>query len=137
MRFPKKPLSLHDEQAPAIDRPFFACLMRALCNQTPSATAIETAFKEGEEATRRKYEDKLKYTDSGRIAKLEKDLEAFKDLKEKLGIWGGSYGIEKGIEKYNALSGIDLTWLDRHLSLLDETIKEVKKAIPESQRAKF
>lgn len=130
LRTVRKPLSLHDEQAPAINRPFFACLMRALCNQTPSAAAIEAAYKEAEAAAEKKYEAQLAYSDAGRIAALQKDLAAFNDFRVKLKIWGGAAGIERGIEKYLALSGVDLKSLDYKLKALQDGIKDVRKAIP-------
>ena len=136
MRTVRKPLSLHDEKAPAIDRPFFASLMRALCNQTPTATAIEAAFKEGEAAATKKYELQLSYSDQARIDALREELKAFQDLREQLKIWGGARGIQDAIEKFKALNAIDLRWLDRQLDLTQDKIKEVRKSIPEELRFK-
>ena len=136
MKTMRKPLSLHDEQQPAINRPFFACLMRALCNQTPTATAIEAARKEGEAAAAKEYEAKIAHSDQAQIDKLREELRAYEELSSQLRLWGAG-SIKRGIEKYKALSTLDLRWLDSSLEHLSDRIKEVRKAIPEAQRSKY
>ena len=136
MKTMRKPLSLHDEQQPAINRPFFACLMRALCNQAPTATAIEAAYKEGEAAAMKACESRLAHSDQAQIDKLREELRSYEELSRQLKLWGAG-SIERGIEKYKAISGVNLHWLDSSLKNLSERIKEVRNAIPESQRSKY
>ncbi|MBQ9000520.1 MAG: hypothetical protein IJ087_01550 [Eggerthellaceae bacterium] len=135
MRTVRKPLSLHDEQAPAIARPFFACLIRALCNQTPSASAVQAAYKEGETAAAKKYEWQLAHSDAARIAELQEELAAFDELRRQLKVWGGAGGIERGIKKYRAITGVNLSYLDRDLKDLIYDIEKIRGQIPAALQA--
>lgn len=136
MKTMRKPLALHDEKQPDINRPFFACLMRALCNQMPTATAIEAAYKEGEAAAEKKLYAEISNSDKAQIDKLHEDLRAYEELSKRLRMWGKG-SIERGIEKYEALTTLDLVWLDSSLKNVMDRIKEVRKAIPEAQRSKY
>lgn len=132
MNVRRKPLSLHDEKAPSIDRPFFACLVRALACQSPTAEQIEAAVKEAEERTR-KHVLASEAHNTRRVEQLEADLEAFKVFREKCRIWGAG-SVERGIAKYEKIQGVDLTRLYSNLDYAEATIQEIMKAIPEELR---
>ena len=132
MNVRRKPLSLHDKKAPAIDRPFFACLVRAIACQSPTAEQIEAAVKEAEERTRKN----LLATEANntrRVEQLEADLEAFNELRKKCRLWGAG-SIERGIAKYEKIQGVDLTALYSNLDYAKAAIQRTMEAIPEELR---
>lgn len=122
----RKPLSLHDEMVKACDKAFIASLFRAMWKTKPSDVQIEAARKEGyakglNEAGVVDYRQ--------RIERLEKDLEAFRELERRLHIWGGSRYIEKGIEEFEAFQKLDLNTLTRVLERIVDNTKDVRSAI--------
>ena len=128
----RKPLSLHDKQASAIDRPFFACLVRAIACQSPTAEQISAAVLEAEERTR-KHVLAGEAHNTRRVEQLEAELEAFKVFREKCRLWGAG-SVERGISKYEKIQGVDLTSLYSRLDYAEETIQKIMEAIPEELR---
>lgn len=132
MRVRRKPLSLHDKQAPAIDRPFFACLVRAIACQSPTAEQINAAVLEAEDRTR-KHVLSAEAHNARRVEQLEADLEAFKTFREKYRLWGAG-SIDRGIAKYEKIQGVDLTGLYANLDHAEATIQKIMEAIPKELR---
>lgn len=126
MRTYRRPCSLHDAFIGSIDKGFIASLMRAMWHSRPSDSMIEAAKKEGYEKALKKagvtdYEE--------RIRNLEEENRALFDLRMKLGIWGGSSGIEQAIEDYEAYRELDMRNLCRVLERLADNENAIKKAI--------
>ena len=135
MHVRRKPLSLHDKQAPAIDRPFFACLVRAIACQSPTAEQIEVAVKEAESRTR-KHVLAGEAHNTRRVEQLQAELDACKELRERCRVWGAG-SIERGIEKYEKLVGVDLTNLYGNLDSAANAVLKTMEAIPEDLRPRW
>lgn len=105
-------------------RDFAVCLMRALYNQSPSKSQIALAKKEARKDAI--FELKQK-TDYGRVECLEKELKAYKELKERFKFWSGG-DVERAMvefERYRNLKPEDfIRALER---IKDITNTELKK----------
>ena len=126
MRCRRKPLSLHDELIKTVDKAFIASLFRAMWKTMPSDTQLDAAHKEG-------YESGLKdagvYDYKARIERLERDLEAHRELRNRLNIWGGAGGIEDAIKEFEAFRALNLSTLIRELKWMLNRNKETSKEI--------
>lgn len=121
----RKPLSLHDEFIKTTDKAFIASLFRAMWKTKPSSIQLEAAEKEGYQRGMKELGvEQLKM----RINSLEKELEAFRELKERLHIWG-TWQIEEGIKQFEAFRNLNLDSLKRLLERIVNNTKDVKKAI--------
>ena len=60
---------------------------------------------------------------------MEEELEAMRELRRKLQIWGGTGGIKRAIEDYEAYMKLDLRDLQRVLERIADSEKDVKKAL--------
>lgn len=124
LRTYRKPLSLHDERMQEMGRDFAVCLMRALYNQSPSESQIALAKVE---ARKEALSDFRLQFDVHRAEYLEKELDAYKELKERFKFWGAG-DIERAMdefERYRNLKPEDfIRALDR---IKDITNRELKK----------
>lgn len=96
LRTYRKPLSLHDERMQEMGRDFAVCLMRALYNQSPSESQIALAK---EEARKEALSDFRRQFDVSRAEYLEKELEAYKELKERFKFWGAG-DIKRAMDEF-------------------------------------
>ena len=126
MRTYRKPLSLHDAFIGDVDKGFIACLLRAMWSSRPSDSIIEAAKKEAYEMALR---DTGTFSYKQRCDRLEEELEAMRELRRRLQIWGGAGGIKRAIEDYEAYMKLDLRDLQRVLERIADSEKDVKKAL--------
>ena len=126
MRCVRKPCSLHDEFIKDVDKGFIAALLRAMWNSRPSDSMLQAAEKEG-------YERAMKeagVTDyKARIKSLEDDNRALRELSERMHIWGGSWGIDRAIQEYEAFRELRIDQLVRVLERIVDGDKHVRKAL--------
>lgn len=126
MRTYRKPCSLHDKFISECDKGFIASLLRAMWGSRPSDSMIEAAKKEGYDNAM-KEAGVVEYVEQ--IKRLQADNKALRELSDRLSIWGGSVGIERAIEEYEAFRKLDLPKLVRILERLNDNEKDIKAAI--------
>ena len=126
LRTHRKPCSLHDAYIGAVDKGFIAALLRAMWGSRPSDSMVEAARKEGYE----KALDEAGVTDyKQRIEYLQKECEAGNELRRRLSIWGGAYGVEKAISDFEAFQNLDTAKLVRVLERIVDNSQDVKRAL--------
>ena len=124
LRTYRKPLSLHDERMQEMGRDFAVCLMRALYNQSPSESQVALAK---EEARKEALFELKQKTDYGRAEYLEKELEAYKELKERFKFWSGG-DVERAMAEFERYRNLKPEDFIRSLERIkDITNTELKK----------
>lgn len=126
MRCYRKPCSLHDDFIEDVDKGFIAALLRAMWQTRPSYSMLKAAEQEGYE---RGVHEAGVVDYKARIARLEDDNRALRDLQERLRIWGGAYGIDRAISEYEAFRELNIGQLTRVLERIVDGNKDVKKAL--------
>lgn len=125
----RKPLSLHDERQPVIDRAFAVCLMRALSCQSPTKAQLDEARREGEKKGWQQAKDELSRTHGVReVERMREKLAAYEKLYEKCGFWG-AWSIEHGIEVFEKYRAVDLESIERQLTSVQDSIGKAIAAI--------
>ena len=121
----RKPLSLHDEVRPSIDRPFAASLIRALSCQSPTKAQLNEAREEGcQRAWKRANEEFSRTPASREIELMRKKLEAYEKLYERCEFWG-AHDIERSIEQFEKYRKVRLDDLERKLKYLSDNLVKV------------
>lgn len=126
MRTRRKPCSLHDAFIGTVDKGFIAALLRAMWGSRPTDSMIEAARKEAQEKA---LKEKGVWDYKERCDYLQKELDSLIELRRKLGIWGGSYGIEKAIKDYESYQSLDLGNLALTLERVVDNSEDAKRAL--------
>lgn len=125
----RKPLSLHDEKQPVIDRAFAVCLMRALSCQSPTKAQLDEASELGRQKGWKQAEEEFARTRSSmEIERMREKLAAYEKLFEKCGFWGAG-DIERGIEEFDRFRRVNLGGLHKRLLWMQEDIGRAIGAI--------
>lgn len=118
----RKPLDLHDQQRPDIDRGFFACLMRQAMARTPSARQLsnvrEVAYKQG-------YQAALASVEHVNVVTLREDNLKLRNALQALGC--DDYLTPYVVERNKALLNCDTMRLKRDLEAASTDISRVIK----------
>lgn len=125
LRRKRKPLSLHDDFIGIIDKEFVAALLRAMWGSRPTDSMIEAVKQEAQEQALRE----AGYIDYERqIQSLQEDLSAYKELKERLNLWGAG-SVERAVQDYESFLKLNIPNLVWNLKRLTDVEKELKCAI--------
>lgn len=125
----RKPLSLHDERQPVIDRAFAVCLMRALSCQSPTKAQLNEAHEKGRQKGWRQANEELSRTRASmEIERMREKLAAYDKLYEKCEFWG-AFDIERGIETFEKYRGVRLDLLEGQLQRLRDDLSKTLDVI--------
>ena len=125
----RKPLSLHDEVQPTIDRAFAASLIRALSCQSPTKAQIDEAREEGYQKGWKHANEELSRTRASvEIQLMREKLAAYEKLFEKCEFWGAG-DIERSIGMFEKYREVRLDILEKQLGKLSDDISAALSAI--------
>lgn len=128
----RKPLSLHDERMPTIDRPFAVSLMRALSCQSPTKAQLDEARREGEERGAKRERERFNHsTEAFELIQLKEKVAAYEKLYGK---FSGAWEIEYAIERFERFRNLNLSKLEKSLEWLITDMQKTLDFLQEGEQ---
>lgn len=120
-RYKRRPIALQDlmNNRP-VSRGFFASIVRNIQTYQPSEESLRKAYQSGVEAERQR-----KTYESDRIKREAERLEKYKQLENRLRLWGKD--IDKAFDEYEAFANLDVDWMLQNIGRTIGDLESLKK----------